>query len=83
METEDKKEVIVATFLNHYGALMLKKSLGGRCSVRAVPRSLSSSCGTCAFVSSSSVQEVAEHSDKELLEGIYIKENNLYRKVYG
>lgn len=40
----------VATFFSHYGAMRCKKlcdALGWRADLMPVPRSLSSSCGTC------------------------------------
>ena len=40
----------IATFFNHFGAIRFKKlceSTGGRARLCPVPRSLSSSCGTC------------------------------------
>ena len=40
----------IATFFNHFGAIRFKKiceAAGGRAKLCPVPRSLSSSCGTC------------------------------------
>lgn len=79
MEDRDK-EIIVATFYSHYGALLLKKNLGDCCCVRAVPRSLSSSCGTCAFIEGKTKEEVITASDEELLESIYKKDGEKFIK---
>ncbi|MDD3904620.1 MAG: DUF3343 domain-containing protein [Sphaerochaeta sp.] len=41
----------IATFFSHYGAIQFRshaKSVGFSCTLMPVPRSLSSSCGTCA-----------------------------------
>lgn len=85
METSDKEIEMthVATFQNHYGALLLKKAMGKNCSVRAVPRALSSSCGTCAFVEDSSLEEILKNANMDLLEGVFEKEGEKYSKVYG
>ena len=45
MADSDQK---VITFFSHYGALTFKKKYA-RCTLRPVPRSLSSSCGTAAY----------------------------------
>jgi len=73
----------IATFLNHYGALLLKKRLGDSCKVRAVPRSLSSSCGTCASIEGLDETAILEACDRELLEGLYVQEGKGYRKIHG
>ena len=39
----------VATFENHYKAMLFRKGMGSVCTLRPVPRCLSSSCGTAAF----------------------------------
>ena len=83
MGTDDQKINMAVTFQNHYGALMLKKRMGDCCSVRAVPRSLSSSCGTCAMVDGSTLQEVLVQADLSLLEGVYQRDADKYRQIYG
>lgn len=43
----------IATFFSHYDAMLFKKTLEDsrfRVELRPVPRSLSSSCGTCAVI---------------------------------
>jgi len=42
----------IATFYDHWGAVQFRthaKSLGIACTLKPVPRTLSSSCGTCAW----------------------------------
>lgn len=79
MEDRDTK---VVTFRNHYGALMLKKSLGECCTVRAVPRALSSSCGTCAVVVDRTLEVILANAKTDLLEGVYRKEGEGYRVIH-
>ena len=46
----DKDNLYIATFFNHFGAIRYKKlceQYRGRAKLCPVPRSLSSSCGTC------------------------------------
>jgi len=66
MENRDKEVVLdkatnvvtyVATFENHYKAMLFKKGMGEGCVLKPVPRLLSSSCGTAAFFSLSSNEE--------------------------
>lgn len=80
MENRNQK---VVTFQNHYGAMMLKKKLGDCCSLKAVPRVLSSSCGTCVFVNDVETDIILDASQTDLLEGIYIVKENGYEKIYG
>ena len=82
MDTSDKK-VIFVTFISHYGAMLLKNRMGQCCTVRAVPRFLSSSCGTCACVENSDLGEILKNADSELLEAVYLKEKGEYVKIYG
>lgn len=45
----------VATFFDHWGAVQFRthaKAKGITCTLKPVPRSLSSSCGTCAWYES-------------------------------
>lgn len=79
METGDTK---VVTFQNHYGAMMLKKKMGNCCTLRAVPRSLSSSCGTCIFVTGADLDTILDNAEKDLLEGIYRVVDNGYESIW-
>lgn len=76
---EDKRnKMMVATFANHYGAMLFKKTVGTGCSLRPVPRSLSSSCGTCAMFEGPFLKEYAN----ENLEAVYEFDEGKYIKVY-
>lgn len=67
-----------ATFHNHYGALLFKKRLGENCSLKPVPRVLSSSCGTAAFFTLPFTKDMIS----EELEAVYVKEGDSYRRIY-
>ena len=69
---------MVATFANHYGAMVFRKSVGAGCTLRPVPRSLSSSCGTCAFFSGPLKEEYINQS----LEAVYEEKDGKYIKIY-
>lgn len=80
MGRSDQKAV---TFINHYGALLLKRRLGDLCCVRAVPRSLSSSCGTCAFVDRVGLDEILRNCDMSLLECVYdVNDDGGFERIY-
>lgn len=74
MDTDFEK---VATFHNHYGAMVFKKKVEGS-RLAPVPRSLSSSCGTAAFFSSPFKEDYVN----ENLEAVYIKNGESYRLIY-
>lgn len=74
MDADSEK---VATFHNHYGAMVFKRRVAG-CTLAPVPRKLSSSCGTAAFFSSSFSEDMAD----ENLEAVYVKEGDSFRKIY-
>ncbi len=75
MEAEALK---VATFHSHYGAIMFKKRIGGDASLKPVPRSLSSSCGTAVFFTSPFNAE----STDENTEAVYIKDGDGWRVIW-
>ena len=76
---EDKRgEMMVATFANHYGAVQFRKTVGAGCTLRPVPRSLSSSCGTCAFFEGPFLKEYVNSN----LEAVYEMKDGTYIKVY-
>lgn len=63
----------VATFVSHYAAMRFARALEGQgvpCRLRPVPRSLSSSCGTCAVFEG----ENWDVGPRYGLEGIWKKE---------
>ena len=70
--------MMVATFANHYGAMLFRKTVGAGCSLRPVPRSLSSSCGICAFFEGPFRQEYVN----ENLEAVYEMKEGRYIRVY-
>lgn len=80
MENSDT-EIVVVTFENHYGCVVLKQRLKESCVLRPVPRALSSSCGTCAFVRGLSAEEVKAQAPRQW-QGIYIIEKGSYRRLY-
>lgn len=67
----------VATFHNHYGAMMFRRRVAGA-KLAPVPRALSSSCGTAAFFSCEFTLEMAN----ENLEAVYEIDGNIFRKIY-
>jgi len=67
---DNRNKEVIATFSTHYGAMLTKRELGDRCTLRPVPRVLSSSCGTCAVVRDSSVEEI-KNTAGEYLEGVF------------
>ena len=73
MEDFDK----VVTFHTHYGELTFSRRYGKGCTLRPVPRSLSSSCGTAAYVNG----DIAEEFIDDYVEGIYIKDGNGWKRI--
>ena len=93
MENRDQEVTsFVATFENHYKAMLFRKGMGPVCTLRPVPRCLSSSCGTSAFFTlevqadtsaktGSSVDTLSQEL-KALVESIYEFKNGEYHEVY-
>jgi hypothetical protein len=93
MENRDQEVTsFVATFENHYKAMLFRKGMGPVCTLRPVPRCLSSSCGTSAFFTlevqadtsakaCSSVDTLSQEL-KALVESIYEFKNGEYHEVY-
>ena len=76
---EDKGDkVMVATFANHYGAMLFKKTVGAGCTLRPVPRSLSSSCGTCAEFKGPFLDDYVNDN----LEAVYQEKDGGYELIY-
>ena len=69
----------VATFENHYKAMLFRKGMGTACTLRPVPRCLSSSCGTAAFFT---FDEALSQELKALVESIYEFKNGEYHEIY-
>ena len=76
MESEDQK---VITFHSHYGALLFKRRYGQGCLLRPVPRPLSSSCGTAAFITGSLPIELLD----ENTEAAYERKGDEWVRIYG
>ena len=76
MENSDQK---VITFHSHYGALLFRRRYGDGCVLRPVPRDLSSSCGTAAFISG----DLPETLFDENTEAAYEHEGKGWRRIYG
>ncbi len=74
----------VATFENHYKAMLFRKGMGTVCTLRPVPRCLSSSCGTAAFFTNEDPQGIESISkeQKALVESIYEFRNGVYHEIY-
>ena len=73
-----RNEMMVATFANHYGAMLFRKTVGAGCTLRPVPRALSSSCGTCAFFEG----PFREEYKNENLEAVYEEKYGRYIRIY-
>ena len=70
----------IATFFSHFGALRFQKlcaDKGWHAEVRPVPRSLSSSCGTCVFFSTAHLGAVEDLATPEL-EQVVAVQNHAY-----
>lgn len=71
----------VASFYSHIGAVRFSRDLKGRgieCTLKPVPRSISSSCGTCAqFESDEPLACISGDVD-----GIYALENGSYTSLW-
>ena len=85
MENRNQKVTsFVATFENHYKAMLFRKGMGTACVLRPVPRCLSSSCGTSAFFT---LEDGASFDNlpqelKVLVEAIYEFKNGEYHEIY-
>lgn len=74
----------IATFYSHYGAIRYKKTceeLRLNARVMPVPRSLSSSCGTC--VGYTADEYIIDENYRDELEQIVIVKEDGYEKVYS
>ena len=59
----------IATFFSHFGAVRFQHlcaERGWQAQVRPVPRSLSSSCGTCVFFKTEALEDAASLQPPEL-----------------
>ena len=67
----------VVTFHTHYAALMFRKRFGRNAELHPVPRALSSSCGTAAFIKGCVSCEMLDDS----VEGVWEKDGNSWKKI--
>ena len=73
----------IATFYSHFGAIRFKKLCekeGILVKVLPVPRTLSSSCGTCAFYDSQDPCPLGSYTE-EIEQVVEVLENQ-YRTIY-
>ncbi len=78
----------VATFFSHFGAVRFHKlclAKGWQAHLAPVPRTLSSSCGTCVIFTTE-VLEINAHWQSEIitseLEQLVLSENNNYSPLF-
>ncbi len=71
---------IVLTFNTQLDAVIAKKFCKKEnieCKLAPVPRCLSSSCGTCAFIKASNIDTLSFLNFEEM----YLTENGVYKKI--
>lgn len=74
----------IATFYSHFGAVRFKKESKGiiqKARMMPVPRTLSSSCGTCVRFEAGD-DYVPEPDDRGEIEQIVREENGAYIQIY-
>lgn len=74
----------IATFFSHFGAVRFQHlctERGWQAQVRPVPRSLSSSCGTCVFFQTEALKDAASLQTPELEQIVRERENG-YEVLY-
>ena len=74
----------IATFFSHFGTIKFKKicdAKGIPAKAMPVPRSLSSSCGTCVRFECEDLSVFGEYPKE--LDKIALQEGNGYREVYN
>jgi len=71
----------LVTFYTQLDAVIARKTFQGRtgalCNLQPIPRSLSSSCGTCAKIQGVSLDEIKEIEH----ESVFLIQNDKYIKV--
>ena len=71
----------IATFFSHYGAIGFDRDCRSKnifCKLMPVPRSLSSSCGTCAFFKTT--QDIEQFKNEDI-ENIYPVDENFVEDI--
>lgn len=74
----------IATFFSHFGAVRFQHlctERGWQAQVRPVPRSLSSSCGTCVFFQTEALDDAASLQTPELEQIVREREDG-YEDLY-
>ena len=81
---ENNKQIYIATFFSHFGALRFKKDCemeNLKVEIMPVPRDLSSSCGTCVkFEKENLTKKDIKHSDE--IEQIVQITKEGYKSIY-
>ena len=78
------KQEFIATFFSHFGAIRFKKECeakGWSAALEPVPRSLSSSCGTCVRFHGELLGFATLRRD-ELEQVVRISEDGSYQRIY-
>ena len=73
----------IATFFSHFGTIKFKKlcdSKGIAAKAMPVPRSLSSSCGTCVQFECEGLEAFSDYPKE--IDRIAVQEKGVYREVY-
>lgn len=76
--------VYIATFYSHFGAMSFKKKCdrsGFPAKIMPVPRTLSSSCGTCVKFEGDS-REALKWRSEEVEQFVCVKEDGGYEVIY-
>ena len=76
--------VHIATFYSHFGAIRFKKICDSKqwpAKIMPVPRSLSSSCGTCVFFKTEALEDAASLQTPELEQIVREREDG-YEVLY-
>lgn len=77
----NKLSTYIATFFSHFGAIRFRRSLLGQgisCQLMPVPRSVSSSCGTCVQFEAKVEEQLINSAD---IEALFIRTNRGFEKV--
>ncbi len=74
----------IATFYSHFGAVRFARACserGWQAQLRPVPRSLSSSCGTCVYFAADTLPAIEELHTPELEQ--LVRQEDGYRVLYS
>ncbi len=73
------QQMILITFFSQYYAFLLKQTLKDRCTLKSVPRSLSSSCGICALINEEDFPSINVFSDN--IDRVFYINDNKYEEI--